>query len=345
MMGSMQSCIEQVRSMPSRVSSEHRSFCCRRKTLRYRSRLRGWPGLALLVMMLGPVLSYAPSAAAYELEPRSYMNLPVGMNFLGMGVIFQSGDVATDPATLLEDAEVDVFTPVLAYARAIDLWGRSAKVDVVAPYHCMEGSAYVQGMRYERDVCGLGDPAVKLSVNLIGAPATTLADLPRYRQDLIFGVGLRVGAPAGEFDSDKLLNPGANRWTIQPEAGLSKTVGRWTFESILSAKWFTDNDEFFGGVRREQEPIYALQGHLIYTFRPATWVALDANGFRGGRTEVDGRKGDDLQRNSRWGVTLALPLNRHHSLKLAASKGVVTRAGGDFEMFTVVWQYRWGAGL
>jgi hypothetical protein len=191
----------------------------------------------------------------------------------------------------------------------------------------------------------LGDPAIKLSINLIGAPATTLENLPKYRQDLIFGVGLLVGAPLGEFDSDKLLNPGANRWAFRPEAGLSKTVGRWTFESIVSATYFTANDEFFGGVRREQEPIYALQGHVIYSFRPAAWVALDANGFRGGRTEVDGRKGDDLQRNSRWGVTLALPLNRHHSLKLAASKGVVTRAGGDFEMFTVVWQYRWGGGL
>lgn len=281
---------------------------------------------------------------AYELEPRSYTSLPVGMNFLAMGVVAQSGDVGTDASVPLENAEVDAFTPVVAYARAVDLWGRSGKVDVVAPYSCLEGSADVLERTYTRDVCGLGDPTVKLSVNLVGAPTMTLDELRQYRQDLIFGVGLRIGAPIGEYDSDKLLNPGSNRWTLRPEMGLSKSLGRWTFESILSATFHGDNDDFLGRERR-QDPIYAVQGHVIYSIGRAAWIAVDVNGYRGGRTELDGRKGDDLQRNSRWGVTLALPLNRYHSIKLAASRGVITRAGGDFDTVTAVWQYRWGAGL
>jgi hypothetical protein len=267
------------------------------------------------------------------------------MNFLGLGLVVQSGDVATDPSTGLENAEVDVFTPVIAYARALDFGGRSGKVDVVAPYHCMEGSAEFSGRRFERDVCGSGDASVKVSINLVGAPAATLAELREYRQDLVFGVSLRLGVPLGDYDSDKLLNPGTSRWTVRPEAGLSKAVGNWTFESIVSATWYEENDDFFGGVRKKQEPIYALQGHAIYSFRTAAWIALDVNGYRGGRTEIDGRKGDDLQKNARWGLTLALPLNRKHSVKLAVSSGVVTRAGGDFETLTAVWQYRWGGGL
>jgi hypothetical protein len=291
-------------------------------------------------MTLLPTLAFA-----YELEPRSYANLPVGMNFLGIGGIYQTGDVATDPSAVLEDAKVDAFTPVVAYARALDVWGRSGKVDVIATYSCLEGSAVAMDIGNERDVCGFGDPSVKFSLNLIGAPAMTLGELREYRQDLIFGVGLRLGAPLGEYDTDKLLNPGTNRWTIRPEAGLSKSIGRWTLEAIGSATFYTENDEAFGGVRREQEPVYTLQGHLIYSFRPGAWVAFDANRYEGGRTETNGRKGDDLQRNSRWGLTLAVPLNPRHSIKLAVSKGVVVRAGGDFEMFTAVWQYRWGGGL
>ena len=42
-------------------------------------------------------------------EPRSYSNIPVGMNFLVMGINYQIGDVATDPALPLDDAEVDVW--------------------------------------------------------------------------------------------------------------------------------------------------------------------------------------------------------------------------------------------
>jgi hypothetical protein len=56
-------------------------------------------------------------------------------------------------------------------------------------------------------------------------------------------------------------------------------------------------------------------------------------------------EGDDLQNNSRVGLTVALPVNRHNSLKLYASTGVSTRTGSDFDTVGVAWQYRWGGGL
>jgi hypothetical protein len=309
----------------------------RARRLRGRRRLQGAMGLCSLTLAL--------VAHGYELEPRSYSNIPVGMNFLVVGGIWQTGDVGTDPSAPLDDAEVDVWKPIVGYARGIDLRGRSGKLDVVMPYSCMEGTAEFLGTPVERDVCGLADPSVKLSVNLIGAPAMGIEDIARYREDLIIGVGLRVTAPLGAYDEDKLLNPGSNRWMFRPEVGISKTVGKWTFESIAQAALHTDNDEFFGDVKREQEPIYSLQGHAVYSFRTGAWLALDATGFRGGRTTVDGRRGDDLQKNSRWGLTLALPVNPHHSIKLAWSSGVVTRAGGDFDTVSLLWQYRWGGGL
>jgi hypothetical protein len=45
------------------------------------------------------------------------------------------------------------------------------------------------------------------------------------------------------------------------------------------------------------------------------------------------------------GLTVALPVHRHHSLKLYASTGVATRTGSDFDAVGVAWQYRWGGGL
>ena len=52
-----------------------------------------------------------------------------------------------------------------------------------------------------------------------------------------------------------------------------------------------------------------------------------------------------LQENVRLGVTLALPLGRHHSVKLYASTGAFARTGSDFDTVGVAWQYRWGGGL
>ena len=45
------------------------------------------------------------------------------------------------------------------------------------------------------------------------------------------------------------------------------------------------------------------------------------------------------------GVTLALPVNRNNSLKLYASTGIHTSVESDFDLYAIVWQYRWGGGL
>ena len=47
---------------------------------------------------------------------------------------------------------------------------------------------------------------------------------------------------------------------------------------------YGDNDDFFGGQKREQDPLYAFQGHGIRTFRGGIWLALDATIESAGRT-------------------------------------------------------------
>jgi hypothetical protein len=44
-------------------------------------------------------------------------------------------------------------------------------------------------------------------------------------------------------------------------------------------------------------------------------------------------------------MTIALPVDRHHSVKLYASRSMVTTIGGSYDLYGVAWQYRWGAGL
>ena len=88
-----------------------------------------------------------------------------------------------------------------------------------------------------------------------------------------------------------------------------------------------------------------MQGHLLYHFPRGIWAALNATYYAGGRTRVNGVEGDDLQRNWRMGATLALPVTLRHSVKLYASTGAYSRAGGDFDLIGIAWQYRWGGGL
>jgi hypothetical protein len=72
---------------------------------------------------------------------------------------------------------------------------------------------------------------------------------------------------------------------------------------------------------------------------------LDGTYDYGGRTTVGGVRGDDVQGNSRFGATLALPVDRNHSIKLYASTGVSTRTGSNYTLGGIAWQYRWGGGL
>jgi hypothetical protein len=90
-----------------------------------------WFGAALVVIVLAAVGS---SAQAQDLEPRAYANTPVGLNFLIAGYGYSEGGVATDPLLPLQDTNVQVHGAVFAYARFLDVGGRSGKFDVVVPY-------------------------------------------------------------------------------------------------------------------------------------------------------------------------------------------------------------------
>jgi hypothetical protein len=124
--------------------------------------------------------------------------------------------------------------------------------------------------------------------------------------------------------------------------GISKKTGPWFLELATGIAFYTTNHNFFGGKTRSQAPIGSVQGHIVYTLRNGIWGALDGNYYWGGRTTLDGVKGNDLQENSRFGFTCGLLLNIRNSIKFNYSTGVSTRTGSDFDSFSVVWQYRWG---
>jgi hypothetical protein len=311
----------------------------------FESREAGVIRLALIAAVVVTALVGTTTAGrGQDLEPRAYVNTPVGLNFLIGGYTYTTGAIATDPALPLADAELTVHTGLLAYARALDVWGRSGKIDVALPYSGLAGTALFQGQEQEREVSGFHDPRLRFSVNLYGAPALSFAEFAAYRQDLIVGISVAVTAPLGQYDSDKVVNIGTNRWSFKPELGVSKALGRVSLELAAGATVFTENDDFLGGTRK-QAPLYSLQANVVYDIGRGVWGALTATYQTGGRTTVDGRTGDDRQDNLRVGATLSLPVNRHNSVKIYGATGASTRVGGDFDVIGIAWQYRWGQGF
>jgi len=298
--------------------------------------------LALHAMSL---LGFATSTLAQDIEPRAFSNAPVGVNFLIGGYAFTRGGLAFDTAVPVTDAQLNTSSAIMAYARVLDLWGASAKVDMVAPYTWLYGTAKLAGQPIERSVNGIGDALFRLSVNFYGAPALELKEFASYHQDLILGGSVQLSAPVGQYDSSRVVNLGTNRWSVKPELGASKAFGPLTLEVTTGVRFFTANTNFFCGITRSQSPVYSAQGHAIYGFGSGIWASLDAIYFAGGRTAINGAANGDLQENWRLGANLSVPLSANYSVRLFASRGVSARTNNNFDLIGIALQYRWGGGL
>ena len=226
----------------------------------------------------------ASSVRAQEIEPRAYSNAPVGVNFVIAGGVLTRGGLSFDSSVPITNAKLESTSLVLAYARTLDLWGKSGKFDAIVPYSNLVGTANFQGQPVERDVTGFGRPAFRLSVNLHGAPALGLGEFRAWKQDLIIGASLQVSPPWGQYDADRIVNISSTDGPSSRRSGISKAVGPWTLEVQAAATFFSDNDDFFGGTTRSQEPLYSLQGHVIHGFASGKWLSVDATYFRGGRS-------------------------------------------------------------
>ena len=299
---------------------------------------------ATIILVAALFLGAPSSPRAQDMEPRAYSNAPVGLNFLIAGYAYTRGGLASGTSVPVTNPQLTTSSAVLAYARVLDFWGKSAKLNVIVPFTGLTGTAERAGQTVPRDVSGFADPLFKLSVNLYGAPALSLKEFASYRQDVIVGASLQVTTPLGQYDNSKLINLGTNRWSFKPELGISKALGPWTMEIMPSVTFYTDNTDFNNGSRLEQAPLYTVQGHIIYSFRSGMWLGLNGIYYTGGRTTVNGVKGENMQTNTRSGLTLALPVDRYNSVKLYASTGTSTRTGSDLNAGGVAWQYRWGGG-
>jgi Putative MetA-pathway of phenol degradation len=284
------------------------------------------------------LLSVAP-AAGQDMEPRAYSPSPVGTTFVVAGATRSAGGVFTDPTLPVEDAEATIGVLALAFGHTINIGGRQALVLGGLPITWGEASGEVGEVGRQIHRRGLADPRLKLSVILAGSPAMTPAQFVKAPRRTIVGASLSVVPPLGQYDSTKLINLGSNRWSLKPEIGVSYPRGRWTIDGYAGIWFFTPNHDFFPGtVVRRQDPIVSLQGHLSYTFGRRAWVAFDGTWYSGGKTSLDGIDKADLQRNTRVGVTLALPVGARQSLKFAYSAGATTRIGADFRTIGVAWQ-------
>jgi hypothetical protein len=83
------------------------------------------------VLVAAAIVVPRRSVHAQALEPRSYANTPVGINFVLLGYGYTQGDVGFDASSPIEDAKVHVHAGLLAYARSLTIDGE-ARIEVAS---------------------------------------------------------------------------------------------------------------------------------------------------------------------------------------------------------------------
>jgi hypothetical protein len=295
-----------------------------------------------LVVVAVPSLLVARDVDAQDMEPRAYSSSPTGANFLVLGYGRSTGDVLFDATLPLTDVKAELNAGILGLGRTFGLGGRLALLNAALPYSWgnIEGRVLEDTRSVTRS--GLVDPRVKLSVNLFGPRAMSPREFVRAPRSTVVGASLTAVVPVGQYDPAKLINLGTNRWAFKPEVGVSHPKGRWDLDAYAGIWLFSKNDAFFPGTAtRRQDPIVAIQGHASYSFKPRAWMAFDTTWYGGGKATVNDGPPTSRLSNARFGATLAWPLGRQQSVKVAYSEGAWTRVGSDFRMLAVAWQFLW----
>ena len=315
-----------------------------RQMMLSRSRLFLLTGSCILFLLPG-------ICSAQDLAPRAYVIVPIHTNAVILSYSYLSGGILFDQSIPITNVSTQINMSAISVFHTMNFFGRSASVTATLPYGVgnFQGMVTGSGRQGKLYRSGLLDSTFRFSVNLKGGPAMDLKDFAKWKQKTLLGASFTLVAPTGQYDSTRLINQGSNRWAFKPELGFSRRFGHWLFDSYGSVWFFTTNPEFFSrnafvsGVNTKSEsPVFGFEGHVSYDVKPRLWTSLDVNFWTGGQSSINGIENSaTLQRSSRIGGTLSVPINNHQSMKVAYSNGAYVRYGGDYQSVSFGWQYSW----
>jgi hypothetical protein len=306
--------------------------------------MRSLPAL-LLACSMAVALSSGKPVWGQDLSPRAYLITPLHSNAVILTYSFFHGSVDFDGAAPITGATGTYSVPIFAYYHSFNFLGRSANVNAALPYAVGNFQGNLAGQPHYLYRSGLVDLTSRLSVNLKGGPAMPIQDFIKWRQKTLVGISLKLVAPTGQYDPTKLVNWGTNRWAFKPELGYSRRWRNWILDSYGGVWFYTTNPRYYSPPTpkpQSENPIGSFEGHLSYDVTQRLWFSVDGNFWFGGVTSLSGVANPATrQTSSRVGITAAVPLSKHQSVKASYNNGDYIRFGGNYQNVSVAWQYSW----
>jgi len=315
-------------------------------------------GALAVPLVCGPANAQDDGARTYW-KGRAGVNA-VSFQYLNMNM--QASDTLQfDPAHYLypgADAEADIF--VLSYARHMTLFDRpsilsgnlmggSVDVDFDTSFTPPEflPPDIVPGPSFSQSASGYADPTVQLDVNLFGTPKLpAIFSYMNYEPTWTLDAAVMLGVPIGQYDEDKVVNMGLNRFygrialPFKYHFGVFSPGYRSSLELIPSVWLFAENDDFVGQ-KLENDPMWQLEAHWTQDFTRHFYGSIDLLYRNGFQSEIDGVEvGSDVEIGD-LGFTLNFEVTDNVTLRTSYSSNVFGDSDIDTSMIRLQFVYGW----
>jgi hypothetical protein len=272
------------------------------------------------ICLLQVTLLFGDFCFGQDIEPRRWSPLPLKADVMAVGYAHTSGDILFDPLLEAEDVTVKVNSIVVSYIRPFKMGNKAARFDVVLPYVNATWDGLLNGVPSSVRRDGFADPRIRLSVNLTGAPAGTGKELQEYIAahpvNTTIGVSLAVTLPLGQYFEEKLINLGQNQFVFRPQVGFVHNWRKWSYELTGSVSFFSKNPNFSNGQNKILDPIFAVQTHLIKSFKPRYWASMSLAYGLGGQSVVNRQPNNDVRGDVQYGLSFGFPLIKKQGMKV-----------------------------
>ncbi len=318
-------------------------------------------GIALAVIFL----SFGSPAIAVDDGARAYWKARDGAHVVSVQYLFLdmvATDTQTfDPAHFIypnSKAEAKLFMASYAHhftlfnrpsSVALNLLGGSADVNVdtnLVPSPFLP-SGITPGASFSQSASGYGDPTVQLDVNLFGTPPLiSNVDLVNYEPTWTLDAAVMLAAPIGQYDGDRLINIGLNRFygrfalPMKYHLGAFAAGYKTSIELTPSVWLFGQNDDFLGQTL-ENDPLWQVEAHVTHDLTRSFYGSVDLLYRRGFQSEIDGiGVGDELEVGN-LGLTLNYQLTNNFVMRAGYSSNVFGDDGLDNSVVRLQLVYGW----
>jgi hypothetical protein len=267
------------------------------------------------------------------------------VNELELAYGYAHSNASIDTSLVVAGARLNLNQGTITYTRYFGFLHRTAWAEASVPVADLSGS--VTGTNLQGSTTDWGDSSYSVTALLKGGPALSADQFADYKPTTTVGASLTISAPTGQYDPNKLLNLGSERWSFTPEIAVSHPFGseqKWQCDLYAHAYFFTDNTTYRGREILRQQPLPGVEGHISYLFVHNAWASIDTlYSFRGG-TVINGVDQNNPQRNFALGSEVNVSLNPRNSLVFQFAKALVHQNGPALTGLAVKYTYSWGKG-